>query len=106
MTIEIRPEQAGDEAAIYQVTKDAFTGPPYAAGDEQDLVNRLRELNQLSLSLVAVDGDNIVGRLELPRDRAEFIADFEKKYAKLRLRVSVMHVPGASEQDRSAETGD
>ena len=63
MTIEIRPEQAGDEAAIYQVTKDAFTGPPYAAGDEQDLVNRLRELNQLSLSLVAVDGDDIVGQI-------------------------------------------
>ena len=63
MTIDIRQEQPGDEEAIYQVTKDAFTGPPYAAGDEQDLVNRLRELGQLSLSLVALDGDEIVGQI-------------------------------------------
>jgi len=63
MSIEIRPEQPGDEAAIYQITTDAFCGRPYAGGNEQDLVNRLRELGQLSLSLVALDTDRIVGQV-------------------------------------------
>ena len=63
MSVEIRPEKAGDEAAIYKVTADAFRGRPYAGGDEQDLLNRLRELGQLALSLVAVDGDQLLGQV-------------------------------------------
>ena len=63
VSVEIRPEQAGDEAAIYKVTADAFRGRPYAGGDEQDLLNRLRELGQLALSLVAMDGDQLVGQI-------------------------------------------
>ena len=63
MSVEIRLEQAGDEAAIYKVTADAFRGRPYAGGDEQDLVHRLRELGQLTLSLVAVDKDRLVGQI-------------------------------------------
>ena len=63
MSVEIRREQAGDEKAIYKVTADAFRGHPYAGGDEQDLVNRLRELGQLALSLVAMDGEQLVGQV-------------------------------------------
>jgi len=63
MSIEIRPERPGDEAAIYQITADAFRGRPYAGGNEQDLVNRLRELGQLSLSLVALDTNQLVGQV-------------------------------------------
>ena len=63
MSVEIRLEQAGDESAIYKVTADAFRGRPYAGGDEQDLLNRLRELGQLALSLVAMDGDQLVGQI-------------------------------------------
>ena len=63
VSVDIRLEQAGDEAAIYKVTADAFRGRPYAGGYEQDLLNRLRELGQLVLSLVAMDGDRLVGQI-------------------------------------------
>ena len=69
VSVEIRPEQAGDEAAIYKVTADAFRGRPYADGDEQDLLNRLRELGQLALSLVATDGDQLVGQITFSPSR-------------------------------------
>ena len=62
-SIVLRPEQAGDEAKIYEVTADAFRGLPYAGGDEQDLLNRLRELGQLAFSLVATIGDQLVGQV-------------------------------------------
>ncbi|MDG2305043.1 MAG: hypothetical protein P8R42_10370 [Candidatus Binatia bacterium] len=57
LSLEIRPERAEDEAQIYKITADAFRGRPYAGEDEQDLVNRLRELRELALSLVALDQD-------------------------------------------------
>ena len=57
MTILIREEQFGDEAAIFKITEDAFRGKPYAGGDEQILVDRLRAQKALVLSLVAVDDD-------------------------------------------------
>ena len=41
--VNIRPEQPGDEAAIYDLTKRAFAPMPFAGGDEQDLVNALRD---------------------------------------------------------------
>ncbi len=63
MAIEVRSERPGDEAAIYRATEAAFKGRPYAEGDEQDLVNRLRKLGQLSLSLVAIDHEDLVGQV-------------------------------------------
>jgi putative acetyltransferase len=59
----IRPETAADEKAIYDLTKAAFAPMPYAGGDEQDLVNRLRDRGALVLSLVAVQGEAIVGHV-------------------------------------------
>jgi putative acetyltransferase len=62
-TISIRPEQAADHAAIYDITKRAFAPMPYAGGDEQDLIDTLRAGGALTLSLVAVEGDRVVGHV-------------------------------------------
>jgi putative acetyltransferase len=54
----IRPEQPGDEAAIDAVHKSAFP-----AEDEAKLVAALRSAGRLSISLVAVEGERIVGHI-------------------------------------------
>ena len=51
-----------DYAEIYRVTKLAFTGRPYAGGDEQDLINRLRDVGALTLSLAAFTNNELVGQ--------------------------------------------
>jgi putative acetyltransferase len=56
----IRPETPGDEAAIYDLVKRAFAPMPFSGGDEQDLVDLLRERGELALSLVAVDPDGTI----------------------------------------------
>ena len=63
MSIAIRQELPDDVAAIYEVTRAAFFGQPYAGGDEQDVVNRLRDLGQLTVSLVALDSEELVGQV-------------------------------------------
>ena len=63
--ITIRPEDPSDQNAIYVVTKLAFADMPFAGGDEQDLINALRNMGVLSLSLVAEYGDKVVGHLAL-----------------------------------------
>lgn len=59
----IRPEQPGEEAAIHAMTARAFDGHPYSDGDEQHVIDRLREDGDLVLSLVAVDGERILGQI-------------------------------------------
>lgn len=59
--IEIREERPGDEAAIRLLVERAFEGHPYSAGDEATVIDRLRADGDLALSLVACDGDAIVG---------------------------------------------
>ncbi len=45
---------------------------PYAGGDEQDVINRLREAGALSVSLVATIDDEIVGHVAFsPADAAD-----------------------------------
>ena len=61
--ITIRPEKDIDHTAIWQITKDAFAGKAYAGGDEQDLINNLRSAGVLALSLVAVEGETVVGHV-------------------------------------------
>lgn len=56
----IRPEQPGDEAAIHAIVERAFVGRPFSEGDEQDLVDALREQGDLVFSLVAVDPAGII----------------------------------------------
>lgn len=56
----IRPEQAGDEAAIHAVTEAAFAGHPHSEGTEPAIVDALRSDGDLTLSLVALDGEGAV----------------------------------------------
>ncbi|WP_307695062.1 GNAT family N-acetyltransferase [Variovorax boronicumulans] len=59
----VRPEQPGDEAAIRQLTVAAFAGAAHADGTEHLIVDALRAAGQLTLSLVAEDGGEIVGHV-------------------------------------------
>lgn len=65
--VTIRPEAAGDEATIFALTEAAFAGMPHSDGDEQHLVDRLRADRDLALSLVAEDGERIVGHIAFSR---------------------------------------
>ena len=56
--IEIGDERAGDEAAIRRVTTEAFGQP-----DEAEIIDALREHCTNRLSLVALDGDDVVGHI-------------------------------------------
>ncbi len=69
--IKVRPETPADRDAIYAVTADAFRGRPYAGGDEQDVINRLRDRGALSLSLVAASGNDVVGQITISPATAE-----------------------------------
>lgn len=77
----IRPEQANDYEVIYDITKRAFAPMPFSEGDEQDLINRLRDNDALEISLVAQIGSDIVGHIafskafpenETAKDEADF----------------------------------
>lgn len=61
--IPIRPEAPGDAQVIYRLTQAAFRDMPFSDGDEQALVDRLRQDGDLTLSLVAEDADRIVGHI-------------------------------------------
>jgi putative acetyltransferase len=60
--IQIRPETIADREAIRRINTEAFGGPV-----EADLVDRLRADGDLLLSLVAVDGADIVGHVAFSR---------------------------------------
>ena len=62
MTPAIREERRGDEPAIRAMTLRAFEGHPYSDGDEADVIDRLRADGDLVLSLVAFDGEAMVGQ--------------------------------------------
>lgn len=59
----IRDEQPDDLAAIHDLTRRAFAPMPFAAGDEQDLIDALRDAGALSLSLVATIDGKLVGHI-------------------------------------------
>ena len=61
--IKIRFEGSSDVQEIRHLTEMAFKEMPFADGDEQDVIERLREANALSLSLVATGGDRILGHV-------------------------------------------
>ncbi len=65
--VTIRPEDAGDEPAIFALTEAAFANMPFSDGDEQHLVERLRADDDLALSLVAEDAERIVGHIAFSR---------------------------------------
>lgn len=59
----IRQEQQGDHSAIADVTTSAFLGVEHSDQTEAAIVARLREANALTLSLVAVESDTIIGHI-------------------------------------------
>jgi predicted N-acetyltransferase YhbS len=61
----IRHEQPSDVDAIELLTEAAFRNAPHTSHTEQFIVNELRSANQLTVSLVAVDGDAIVGHVAI-----------------------------------------
>ncbi len=63
LALTIRPETPADHAAIHDLTRRAFAPMPYAGGDEQDLIDKLRDAGALALSLVAEQDGAIVGHI-------------------------------------------
>jgi putative acetyltransferase len=61
--LEIRPETTADYSAIYALTAQAFAPMPYSDGDEQYLINKLRDGGALALSLVAYINNKVVGHV-------------------------------------------
>ncbi len=63
MKIDIRNEAPSDAQTIEALTAAAFLEAPHSSHTEQFIVNALRRAGQLSVSLVAQDGDRIVGHV-------------------------------------------
>lgn len=61
--ISIRPETPADVDAVRQIVTDAFSASEFGHNGEAELVDRLRENCQDSVSLVATDGDEVVGHI-------------------------------------------
>ncbi|AWM24916.1 GCN5 family N-acetyltransferase [Sinorhizobium fredii USDA 205] len=59
----IRPETDGDHAVIHDVTAAAFAGQPYSDQTEPLIIDRLRAAGALTLSLVAVEGEEVIGHI-------------------------------------------
>lgn len=62
-TLEIRAERPADVATISAITTAAFKTAPYSSGTEARIIENLRAAQALTLSLVAVDQDDIVGHV-------------------------------------------
>jgi putative acetyltransferase len=58
----ITQERPANYAGTYRETELAFTDRPYADGNEQDFINRLRDVGALTLSLVAFTNNALVGQ--------------------------------------------
>lgn len=65
--LAIRDEAPGDADAISGVIERAFADAPYSSHTEQAIVLALRRAGALSVSLVAIDGSEIVGHVAFSR---------------------------------------
>lgn len=63
MNVEIRPESIADAQAIRQITEAAFKLNRYSTGAEGAIIDALRKAGALTLSLVAVAGNETVGHV-------------------------------------------
>lgn len=66
----VRPERLDDRALLGDLITAAFAGKPYAEGDEGQLVEALRQVGALSLSLVAEREGRVVGQIAFSPARA------------------------------------
>lgn len=62
-TMTIRAESPDDHAAIERINIDAFANHPFSRQTEHLIVDALRDARALTLSLVAEDGDGVVGHI-------------------------------------------
>lgn len=63
MNMTIRTEHAQDIETIARLTEAAFENAAHSSHTEQFIVNALRRSGQLTVSLVAVDNDAIIGHV-------------------------------------------
>src|SRR5579863_1698947 len=63
--VTIRMERSADADAIGRVIEAAFQDAPYTSHAEHLIVSTLRRCNQLTISLVAEEGDVIVGHVAI-----------------------------------------
>ena len=63
--ITIRAEESGDIDAIRAVTKAAFCNHPYSSQTEHHIVDSLRKNLALTLSLVAIHKDRLLGHIAI-----------------------------------------
>lgn len=61
--MQIRLERPEDATTIHALTEAAFEGKPYSDGAEPRVVDALRAAGALTLSLVATEGEDIVGHV-------------------------------------------
>ncbi|MGB3739660.1 MAG: N-acetyltransferase [Pontixanthobacter sp.] len=61
--IILRPEQDGDADAIRTLSAAAYADTKYSDGSEPELIDRLRNDGDLSLSLVAENEQGVVGHI-------------------------------------------
>ncbi|WP_299151597.1 N-acetyltransferase [uncultured Tateyamaria sp.] len=59
----IRDERPEEINAIYDLTQTAFAPMSYSDGSEGGIIDALRADNALTLSLVAIEGDEIIGHV-------------------------------------------
>lgn len=65
--INLRPECESDRGAIAAVITAAFAEAEHSGGNEAQIVERLRADGDLSVSLVAIEGREIVGHVAVSR---------------------------------------
>lgn len=61
--MQIRPETPHDVDAIHHLTKQAFAPMPFSDGTEPDNIRTLRNHGDLTLSLIAEEGGEIIGHV-------------------------------------------
>ena len=61
--MEIRPERPADVVAIGELTTLAFKDTAHGSGAEARIVERLRAAKALTVSLVAIEDDEVVGHV-------------------------------------------
>ncbi len=60
---DIRNETMGDIEFIREIHRAAFASHPHSLNSEQDIVDGLRAADALSVSLVAIDNEVVVGHI-------------------------------------------
>ena len=61
--MQIRNEISNDANAIHQLTEQAFAPMSFSDGTEPDIIRALRKTDDLTLSLVAMENDEIIGHV-------------------------------------------